>query len=116
VSLELLVPHVVPFPLPLHKPTAAASFIEDTVKLLIAGCDADIDVKVLLCRDREETIPKWLPPASIAVIGRTRRWGPGAFRALIRSMKRSGHHVVVVDVGQADAAAAAALCRARSGR
>lgn len=109
-TLDLLVPHVVPFPLPLDEPAAPASFIEDTVTALIKGYQVDINVKVLLCRDREETIPKWLPSDSIVVIGRRRRWGLGEFRPLIRAVKRGGHHVVVVDAGHNETAAAA-LCR-----
>ena len=106
-TVELLVPHVVPFPLPLHEPTSPAGFLEETISALISGCEVDVQVRVLLCRDREETIPKWLPADAVAIIGRRRRWGPGAFRSLIRAIKRSGHRVVVIDAARAPEASAA---------
>ena len=98
-TLELLVPKVVPYPLPLHDPPAPAEFTEQNVSALAATCDVDVTVRVLLCRDPEETVPLWLPPESAVVIGRRRAWGPGSFRRLIRIMKRSGHHVIVVEAG-----------------
>jgi hypothetical protein len=114
-KLELLVAQVVPYPLPIHDATTPASFTEQSVSTLVSECDVDVDVKVLLCRDREETIPQWLPAESIAVIGRRRRWGPGSSWGLIRVVKRTGHQVVVVDIGQPQPATAPS-CRGRMSR
>jgi len=108
--LELLVAAVVPYPLPLSRPTTAPGFTEESLGALAGECGMQVDVKVLQCRDREETIPQWLPAESIALVGRRRHWGPGSFRKLIRSLKRKGHHVVVVDA-KATMSAAAAGCR-----
>jgi len=96
-DLELLVPHVVPYPLPLNRPDTPAAFTEDFLARLVRPIDVDVRVKVLLCRDREETIPQWLPSQAITVIGRKRRWGPDSFWRLIRAIRRKGHHVIVVD-------------------
>jgi len=95
--IELLVPKVVPFPLPLSQPSTPGDFTEGVVRSIAEGCQIDVHAKVLLCRDREDTIPQWLPKQSVAVIGRRRAWGPGSFRGLIRSVRNAGHHVVVVD-------------------
>lgn len=113
-SLEILAPLVVPYPLPLNRPTAPASFTERSLAALVDGCDVDVDVKILLCRDREETIPRWLPPESVAVIGRRRRWGPGSSRGLIRAVRRNGHQVVVVEADHCRLVAAAP-CRSQVG-
>jgi hypothetical protein len=111
-TVELLVAQVVPYPLPLDHPTTPASFTEKAAGALASKSDVNVDVKVLLCRDREETLPLWLPAESIAVIGRPRRWGRGSCRALIRLIKRAGHHVILVDVGQPQTAVAP-VCRDR---
>ncbi len=95
--LELLVARVVPYPLPLDSPPASSGFTEHSLDALAAECGVELDVKILLCRDREETIPAWLPPGCIAVIGRRRRWGPGSSRRLIRAVRHDGRHVIVVD-------------------
>jgi hypothetical protein len=98
--LELLVARVVPYPLPLDSPPASSGFTDASLDALAAECGVEADVRVLLCRDREETIPRWLPAGCVAVIGRRRRWGPGSFRRLIRAVRRDGHHVIVVDGGR----------------
>jgi hypothetical protein len=114
-TLELLVARVVPYPLPLNSPTAPASFTEEFLSVLVSECGVDVDVKVLLCRDREETIPQWLPAESIVVIGSRRRWGPGSFRGLIRMVRRRGHHVIVVNA-EGKILAPATFCRRRRSR
>src|SRR5690349_12627413 len=68
--LELLVARVVPYPLPLDRPPASSGFSEASLDALADECGVDLDVKVLLCRDREETIPAFLPAGCIVVIGR----------------------------------------------
>ena len=98
--LELLVAEVVPYPLPLDRPPAAQQVTEAALEELAADCGTDVDVRVLLCRDREQTIPEWLPPGSIAVIGRRRRWGPGSSRRLIRGVRRAGRQVIVLEGGR----------------
>ena len=60
-KLELLVARVVPYPLPLDNPPASNSFTETSLNALAAGCGVELEVRCLLCRDREETIPRWLP-------------------------------------------------------
>jgi hypothetical protein len=104
--LALLAPHVVPFPASLDKRAAPVSFIESNLVELAGESDLDIEVTVLLCRDREDTVRCRLPPESIVVIGRQRRWGPRSFSRLIRGLRRDGHHVVAI---QADQSAAAVL-------
>ena len=98
-ALELLVPHVVPFPLPLDHPSIPASFTEGALNSLVAGCSAAVSVRILLCRDREETLREWIPSHAIVVIGRQRAWGPGCFWGLIRAVKRNQRQVIVVDGG-----------------
>jgi hypothetical protein len=114
-TLELLVARVVPYPLPLNSPTTPTSFTEEFLRALASECGVDVDVKVLLCRDREETIPQWLPAESIVVIGSRRCWGPGSFWGLIRIVRRRGHHVIVVDA-ERRILAPAAFCRRRESR
>lgn len=114
-KVELLLPQVVPYPVPLDSPTTPASFAEELAIALVRNCDVDADVKVLLCRDREETVPLWLPSESIAVIGRIRRWGPGSSWRLIRAIRRNGHHVIVVDTGHSPLTTAD-LCKRRMSR
>jgi hypothetical protein len=110
-GVQLLVPKIVPYPLPLAEPATPASFTEHAVRELFDECEVEASAKVLLCRDREVTIPQWLPPECIAVIGRERKWGHGSVRRLIHTLKRSGHHIVVVDADRWKPAAAPLYAR-----
>src|SRR5262245_30631988 len=96
-TIELLVARVIPYPLPLNNSPAQAGFTEEFLKAIVSESEVDVNVKILPCRDREETIPQWLPAESIVVIGSRRRWGPGSSRGLVRIVRRKGHHVIVVD-------------------
>jgi len=98
--LELLVGRVVPYPLPLDSPPASSGFSEAALGALASECGGELDVRILLCRDVEETIPASLPAGCIVVIGRRRGWGPGSHRRLIRAARRDGRHVIVVEGGR----------------
>src|SRR3954465_9359762 len=52
--LELLVARVVPYPLPLDRPSVNG-FTEASLDALAADCGVELDVRILLCRDREVT-------------------------------------------------------------
>ncbi len=102
-EIRLLAAKAVPFPRPLEDPETPTEFTEALLTGLARECGASVDVRVLLCRDCEETIPRWLPADSISVIGRPRRWGPGSSRRLIQAIQRAGRRLIVVDASKEDA-------------
>ena len=106
-ELTLLAAHVVPYPLPLHTPASPAAFTEQALSALAAGCGVDAQIKVLLCRDRDETLPKWLARDAIVVAGVARRIGPGSCWWLLRRLRKAGYKVIVVERKAAPVAAAA---------
>jgi len=99
-NVILLVPIVVPYPLPIQSPPVASDFIEGELSGLTEDCGVAVSIHVLLCRDREETVPSWLPPGAVVVIGRARRWGPGSCRRLIQGAKKQDRRVIVVGTDQ----------------
>ena len=96
-TTELLVPAVVPYPIPLDRPTVSPDLIANSASDLAQACGVNPHIHILLCRDREEAVSNALPAESVAVIGRARLWGPGSHRRLIRCLFRAGHHLIVVD-------------------
>jgi hypothetical protein len=96
-EIRLLAAKTVPFPRPLEDPETPADFTEALLTGLVRECGLSVEIGVLLCRDCEETIPRWLPPESIAIIGRPRPWGPGSSRRLIHAIQRAGRRLIVVD-------------------
>jgi hypothetical protein len=92
----LLVAKVVPYPLPLDSPPVAPEFTDGVFSQLASEQDAEVAVRVYLCRDRDETIRDRLPPGSLVVIGRRAAWWRTSASLLGRRLQRDGHRVVFV--------------------
>jgi hypothetical protein len=98
--VELLVPQVVPYPLPLEHPPVAAEFTERALSQLASEQELEVTIKVYLCRDRNETVRRALTPDSFVVIGTQKRWWLNRDKMLARLLRRDGHSVIVVDIGR----------------
>jgi hypothetical protein len=69
LPLEVLAAQIVPYPLPLDAPPVAVDFAEQAMTRLVAGLDAQVAVRILLCRDADETLRKAVGPDALVVIG-----------------------------------------------
>ena len=105
IRITLLVARVVPYPLPLAEPDVPVEFTEHLLESLACERDdaEDMDVEIYLCRDRNETIRRALPPDSLVIVGATkRRWWPSGWftweRSLARTLRRDGRRVLVVTI------------------
>ena len=97
--IRLLVPQVVPYPLPLEKPTLSEEFNRRRLQTLASQGSIDTCVELCLCRDRDAALCQALEPEALVVIGLRRSWWPTAEKALIRKLRRKGHNVILVDSG-----------------
>jgi hypothetical protein len=108
--ITLMVAQVVPYPLPLAEPDIPAEFTERLLEPL-ASCEEDdaldaaedIAIEIYLCRDRNETIRRAVPPDSLVIVGaRKSRWWPSGWfsrdRSLATTLRRDGRRVLVVTV------------------
>jgi hypothetical protein len=100
VRITLLVAQVVPYPLPLAAPDISAEFTERTIESIAVE---DTTVEIYLCRDRNETICRALPPDSLVIVGARKRrwlpsWWPSRDRQLTRILRQNGQRVLVVPV------------------
>ena len=96
--ITLLAAQVVPYPLPLAAPDVPVEFTERMLNSIVVE---DTAIEIYLCRDREETIRRALPPDSLVIVGARRRrwwtcWLPSPDRSLARMLQRDGRRVVVV--------------------
>lgn len=99
--LALVKTQIVPFQFPLEDPPVAVEFLEQQLRDL--ACEADIEVQEIviqlwLCRERNETLRKVLPPRSLVVVGKSRRWWPIAEKRLGRFLSFLGHQVIFADL------------------
>lgn len=92
--IRLLVPHVVPYPLPLDKPPVAPAVFSRHFKTISGDVHIETTVDVRLCRDRWEAVRQALRPRSLVVIGGKHRWWPTAERRMSAKLRKEGHQVV----------------------
>lgn len=100
--IEMIVPEVVPYPLPLDRPPIGRSRLENRYRMILQQCGVDACVQILLCRQPREAISCALRPGSLVVIGaRLRRW-PTRESRLCRWLEAQGYYVVVVAPGEGE--------------
>jgi hypothetical protein len=97
--ITLMVAQVVPYPLPLAAPDVPVEFTERALESLAIE---DTTVEIYLCRDRNETIRRALPPDSVVIVGaRKCRWWPSWLPSqesqLARILRQDGRRVLVVN-------------------
>ena len=91
--ITVVIAQVVPYPLPLADPPVPIQFTERMVESM---ADDNTAFEIYLCRDRNETIRRALPPDSVVIVGsRMRSWFSWE-RALARVLRHDGRRVLVV--------------------
>jgi len=98
MRLVVMAAQVVPYPVPLDDPPVSTEFTRELLMRLVRGVEAEI--KLYLCRDRNETIRHALPRGSVVVIGtRKHRWWDRD-HVLARQLRRDGHQLMLIDTGR----------------
>jgi len=92
--INLLVPQVVPYPLPLESPPVLLDFNEKRFKVIASESPVETNVLIYLCRDPFETLASVLDPGALVVVGGPKRWWPTREQILARRLRRAGHQVV----------------------
>src|SRR5271166_6207193 len=73
--IQLIVPQVVPYPLPLETPPVLVQFNENRFRIIAEESAVETSVQIYLCRDSLETLISVLTPGSVVVLaGRKGRW------------------------------------------
>jgi hypothetical protein len=94
---RIIVPHVVPYPLPLECPAVPLEFTCKRLITLAGMAGADPYINVYLCRDVIDLLLKLLPAPSIAVLGTGKRWlFPTKTHRIARVLRNKGCAVILV--------------------
>lgn len=96
--VTLLAVEIVPFSLPLDRPAVPPSFLEQQLRALSGSIEAQVDVQLVLARDREVGIRRLISPRSLVVVATRKRWWPTWQNKLARSLARAGHSVALLEV------------------
>jgi hypothetical protein len=97
VRINLVVPQIVPFPLPLESPPVLLDFSEHRFREIAAESPVETAVQIYLCRDGWEMLKSVLAPRSLVVIGAHKRWWPTREKSLARKLRRAGHEVIFIE-------------------
>jgi hypothetical protein len=96
VPIQILVPQVVPYPLPIDRPQIDPNFkVRHLLTVSMEG-STETRVDVRLCRDSYEGLVKSLPPHSVVLLGGRRHWWPTYEARLAGRLHLAGHHVIFV--------------------
>lgn len=95
--INMVVPQIVPYPLPLESPPVLLDFSERWFLEIARESPVETNVQIYLCRDRRETLKFVLAPRSLVVIGGRRRWWPTRDKKLARLLRRAGHEVIFTE-------------------
>jgi len=94
---QIIVPHVVPYPLDLECPVVPLEFTCHQLQIFAGSTGADPYIHVYLCRDVMDLLRKLLPAGSIAVLGTSKRWlFPTRSERIARRLRKGGCDVVLV--------------------
>jgi hypothetical protein len=99
--IEMIESEIVPYPLPLDRPSVSLSFLENRYRSLLEQCGVAARIQIRLCRQPREAIASALNPESLVVVGASRRWWPKEER-LCGWLRSQGHFVTIVRADSAD--------------
>jgi hypothetical protein len=94
-DIDLIVPQIVPFPLPLARPTVPPAFTLQRLRELAAAAEVQPSIYVYFCRDRLQTLLQVLELHSVIVVGSRQRWFPTQPERLAKALRKNGHHVIL---------------------
>jgi hypothetical protein len=101
--ITLLKMEVVPARLPLYRPPVSLNFTikrQHSLVLRSGVTEEDVDIRIRLCRGHEAGLQRLLRRRALVVIGGRRHWWLSSQERLEKMLRRLGHHVIFVDVGQ----------------
>jgi hypothetical protein len=102
-QITLIATEVVPWQLPLQKPSVPVALLERMLYGLVCKArivEEEIRIQLCLCRDQRDTLRTILRPHSLVVIGEKSRWWLGREQNLKKFLTKLGHQVISVRPGR----------------
>ncbi len=97
IQIKILVPHVVPYPLPLDRPQVDPAFRLKQFRALCEQGPAGTRIEIKLCRNVCDCLLHSVTPHSLVLIGVRKRWWPFTCeKRWARSLERAGHQIILI--------------------
>jgi hypothetical protein len=97
VRVRLIDVHVVPYGVPLDRPTVTPRHIERRLKGLVQESSFRVSPEVVYARDWEQGFRRALVPGSVVLIGIQRSWWRSSEKRLANRLRKLGHQVIWVE-------------------
>jgi hypothetical protein len=101
--ITLLKMEVVPIHFPLYRPPVSINFTINQQHSLVrrsGALEEEVDIQIRLCRDWDSGLQRVMRRRALVVLGGRRHWWLSGEEKLERALRRLGHHVIFIDVGQ----------------
>jgi len=95
--IELIVPEIVPYPLPIDRPPVVPPFLINRYRTIVQQAGIDAGIRVCFCREPHAALAATLKPGSLTMIGSRTRWWLTRETRVARWLEAQGHRVVLVD-------------------
>jgi hypothetical protein len=97
VRLRLIDVHVVPYGVPLDRPTVSPRYVERKLRTLAQECSVPVSPEIVYARDWEQGLRRALGPGSVLLIAFQRSWWRSSEKRLANRLRKLGHQVIWVD-------------------
>ncbi len=94
----LMAVHVVPYPLPLDRPSIPAHHQIRNLEILAKSGMVPLKVQLVLARDRVLAVRSLLPPSALVVIAAKRHWWRTEEDRLARVLRQDGHQLILLQL------------------
>jgi hypothetical protein len=95
--LRLIDVHVVPYGVPLDRPTVSPRYVERKLRSLAQECSFRVSPEIVYARDWEQGFRRALGPASVVLIAFKRSWWRSGEKRLANRLRKLGHQVIWVE-------------------
>jgi hypothetical protein len=96
-NITLVIPHIVPYRQPLDRPFIPVAFTVARFQTLTADLDADLSLRICICRPGDVHLESVLPANGIVLVGGVRRaWWPSREQRLADRITARGRRVLFV--------------------
>jgi hypothetical protein len=97
VSLRLIHVHVVPYSLPLDKPSVRRDHLENILRRIAERSAIPVQPELVFARDWEEGFRRALRPRSVVLIPIQKSWWRSHDKRMAERLRKHGHQVIWVD-------------------
>ena len=97
INLRLIHVHVVPYPLPLDKPSVCWDHLENKLRRIAERSSIPVQPELIFARDWEEGFRRALRPRSVILMPIQKSWWRSHDKRMAERLRKHGHQVIWVD-------------------